>query len=646
MPDALTTRRALEQGGELPASESASAIGRGSGNGVATPEERRARWRRGMAMARPALALVALVLSVLRPEWARLLLAVAGAPVVFRTLVGALRGQFAADLVASMAIVGAVVLNEPLAGLVVVLMQTGGEALERWAEGRASAAVRALEAAAPRVAHRLDGNEVVDVPSDVVQVGDLLLVRPGELVPCDAIVERGSAHVDTSRLTGEPVPRRVRPGDRLSSGVANGESPLVVRAIARAAESQYARIVQLVRTAQASKAPIQRTADRYAVWFTPLTLLVCAAAWLGSGDPVRVLAVLVVATPCPLILAAPIAVIGGINRLARRQVIVRHGTALERLAAVNVAVFDKTGTLTLGRPNVAEVRPAPGWATEDVLRLAAAVEQGSGHLLAASVVDHALERRLTIPPAAGIVEEAGRGVVGTVEGRQVRVGSRSYVVAAQGDGAAAAADALVPDDALYALVAVDDAVAGALVFADEARAHADDAVKALRALGIERLVVLSGDREATVRSLAQAVGISELHGDLSPEDKVDAVNELMAAGHEVLMVGDGTNDAPALSAASVGVAVGTGSGGIATEASDVVLLGDDLRRVPESVAIARRTLRITKQSIRVGLALSGTAMLVAAFGYIEPAVGALLQEGIDLAVIANALRASRDRGDS
>jgi P-type E1-E2 ATPase len=291
-------------------------------------------------------------------------------------------GRFAADLVAMLAIVTALFLGEPLAGLLVVLMQTGGEALERYAEGRASEAVRELEAAAPRQAHRVRMGSTEDVEADAVAVGDELLVRPGELVPCDGLVLSGRSHVDAARLTGEPLPVSAAPGTRLLSGSLNLDGPLTIRATAPASESQYARIVELVRTAQQSKSPLQRLADRYAVWFTPFTLFVCAVTYLLTEDPVRVLAVLVVATPCPLILATPVAVVGGINRGARRGIIFRHGSALEQLAGITVAVFDKTGTLTIGRPRVARVLAAAPYTEPEVLRLAGAVEHGSGHLLA------------------------------------------------------------------------------------------------------------------------------------------------------------------------------------------------------------------------------------------------------------------------
>jgi cation transport ATPase len=349
-------------------------------------------------------------------------LALTGLPVVWRTLRGMASGRFAADLVAMLAIVTALLLREPLAGLIVVLMQTGGEALERYAEGRASEAVRELEAAAPRLAHRVHPDGTEDVEADAVAVGDKLLVRPGELVPCDGLVLAGRSHVDAARLTGEPLPISAIPGTRLLSGSLNLDGPLTLRATAPARESQYARIVELVRTAQESKSPLQRLADRYAVWFTPFTLLVCACAYLLTRDPVRVLAVLVVATPCPLILATPVAVVGGINRAARRGIIFRHGSALEQLARITVAVFDKTGTLTLGRPRVARVLAAPPFTEPELLRLAGAVEHGSGHLLARTLSDELTGRGIVPAEAHEVTESPGEGVTGRAEGRWVTVG--------------------------------------------------------------------------------------------------------------------------------------------------------------------------------------------------------------------------------
>ncbi|MEO8333615.1 MAG: heavy metal translocating P-type ATPase [bacterium] len=571
-----------------------------------------------------------------------------GAPVVWTTLRQAMRGHFATDLVASLSVVGAVILGEPMAGLVIVIMQSGGEALERVAEGRASAAVRELEEAAPRVAHLLRDGVVADVPVDEVVVGDELLVRPGELIPCDAVVVTGESPVDVSRLTGEPLPIAATKGTALPSGSANGDAPLTVRATSVAQESQYARIVELVRSAQASKAPLQRLADRYAVWFTPATLLVCAIAWWWSGDPRRALAVLVVATPCPLILATPIAIIGGINRAARRQIIMRNGSALEQLSAATVAIFDKTGTLTIGRPEVESVESLGAWTERDLLRLAGAVEQGSSHLLARTFAA-AAARALTpiglrIPGATNVTEAAGRGITGEVEGHRVTIGAWAYLR----DLYPAAVPALLEHEirvaskpGLRAYIAIDGLIAGRVEYADHVRDEAHAVVAELASLGVRRQVLLSGDNASSVEAIARVVGLSEFQSDCLPQDKARFVTALINGGDRVLMVGDGINDAPALSAANVGIALAAHGGGISAEAADVVLLADHLDRVPEAIRISHRTMRIARQSIGVGLGLSGIAMVVAAAGGLPPAIGAALQEVIDVAVIVNALRTSR-----
>jgi heavy metal translocating P-type ATPase len=484
--------------------------------------------------------------------------------------------------------------------------------------------------------------EVEDVPADTIGVGDHLLVRPGELLACDAIVLEGRSHVDASRITGEPVPVSARPATRLLSGSVNLESPLTVQATAPAAESQYARIVELVRTAQGSKSPLQRMADRYAVWFTPLTLAVAACAYALSGDAERVLAVLVVATPCPLILATPVAVVGGINRAARRGIVFRHGTALEQLGGVRVAIFDKTGTLTIGRPEVDQVLAVPPFTEAEVLRLAAGVEHGSSHLLARTLIEEASERGIPLPRGTNITETPGQGVRGQVDGRRVTVGGWSFVVSQHPAAESALRSLLIqiPAAGLRAYVAIDGSGAGLIDYADRLRPNLDGFVAELRRLGMTKLVLLSGDDQANASAVAAAVGIAEAHGDLLPAQKVEYVQRLVERGDRVLMVGDGTNDAPALSTATVGIALASGGGGISAEAADAVILADDPTRVAEAIAISRRTLRIARQSIWVGLGLSGVAMGVASLGYIPPIVGALLQEGIDVAVILNALRAA------
>ena len=626
-----------------------------------------------------------------------------GAPVLWQTLRGIIHGHFAADIVAALAIVTAIILNEPLPGLVVVLMQTGGEALERYAERRASNAVRALEEEAPRFAHRItddsapkpaepsagtapaapdatsstsstkdelpDANTgaIVDIPAEDIAVGDLILVRPGEMVPCDGIVVSGNSLVDASRLTGEPVPVTAAPGVELLSGSLNGDAPLVLRATRISSESQYARIVELVRTAQASKSPLQRLADRYAVWFTPLTLAVAAAAFALSGEPTRILAVLVVATPCPLILATPVAIIGGINSAARRQIVVRNGTALEQLGKTTVGIFDKTGTLTVGIPEVDRVVPAAGYDERELLRLTAAVEQNSGHLLARTIVAEALDRGIPLPPATDVREAPGLGVSGIVEGKHVAIGSRHYLdeLAATGtaerarsfqttsssgtpssppdatsEPATSGQDRLEHPAGLVSFIAVDGEYAGRIEYADRLRPGLAPFFQRLRDLGIDREILLSGDHEQHVREVAGSVGIPEAYAELLPQDKVRIVNQLNGQGYRTLMVGDGINDAPALSSATVGIALAGHGGGITAEAADVVILVDELDRVADAVRISKDTLRIAHQSIWVGLGLSGAAMIFAALGYIPPAVGAFLQEAIDVAVILNAIRAS------
>lgn len=571
-------------------------------------------------------------------------LLVTGLPVAWRTLRGMLRGEFAADVVAMLAIVGALLLGQPLAGLVVVLMQTGGEALDAYAVARASNAVEALEADAPRHAHQVVDGRVIDIDAAAIEPGDALLVRPGELIPADGVVVDGSSHVDTSRLTGEPVPVRVVAGTKLSSGSMNQDGAFTMRADRRSQESQYACIVDLVRSAQASKSPLQRTADVWAVWFTPLTLVACLVAWLVSHEWTRVLAVLVVATPCPLILAAPVAIIGGINRAARRAIIVRHGSALEGLAKVDTAVFDKTGTLTVGRPQVANVVVGTSAPPIELLARAAAVEQGSGHLLARVIVAEAERRGAKLGLASQLQETPGRGVTGEVNGEWVAVGSPDFVRDALLERSPVSAGVLAEMEreasGLRAYVGTERGEVARIEFADQLREELAPMFADLRQLGFQRTYLYSGDKQANVAAIASQVGITEYAGDLSAQDKVTRVTALEKAGRRVLMVGDGTNDAPSLSAATVGVALAGHGGGVVAEAADVVLLIDDPSRIAEAVRIGRRALYIARQSIGVGLGLSLVGMGFAAAGMLTPVAGALIQEAIDVAVILNALRAA------
>ena len=486
-----------------------------------------------------------------------------GLPVVVATVRGMVHGTFAADIVASLAIIGAVVIGEYLAGCVIVLMQTGGEALEDFAVRRASAALEALLARAPRIAHRrrTDGQSdcVEDVPVEDVAVGDLVLVRPGEIIPVDATVLSGTSAVDESALTGEPVPVTAGKGAAVMSGSVCLDGALELRATRPSSESQYELIVRLVRTAQTEKAPIGRLADRYAVVFTPLTLVMCVVAYLLTRRPDAVLAVLVVATPCPLILATPVAIISGVNRAARRGIIVKSGAAIERIGKVTAVVFDKTGTLTVGTPRVDRIVPLNGRPPGDMLRLAAGLEQLSGHQMARALVAAGRAQAGALPPAHQVAEAAGRGVSGRVEEHLVAVGSHAYAEQKGLTGVStldrARAEAGVEGDAT-AVIGIDGRVAGLVIFSDPLRPAVPELLRRLRALGVRETAMLTGDDEATARAIAAGAGITTVQADLLPAAKVEAVRELQGRHDTVVMVGDGINDAPALATATVGVALG------------------------------------------------------------------------------------------
>ncbi len=556
-----------------------------------------------------------------------------GVPLVGKTLWGMLRGRFAADIVAMLAIVTALLVGQYFAGVVIVLMQSGGEALERYAMGRASSSLEALLARAPKVGHRIRGEQVEEVPVSEIRVGDLLLIRPGDLVPVDGEVTDGTSGVDQSALTGEPMPILAVQGTALLSGSVNLDGALRMRALRAAEQSQYQQIVRLVERARQEKPPIQRLADRFAVWFTPLTLAMCGVAYLLSGSPTTVLAVLVVATPCPLILATPVAVIAGISRAADLGIIVKSGMAIEQLGRAPAVVFDKTGTLTLGRPTVERVEATDRVPADEFLRLAAAVEQLSSHHLGKAIAEAGRQRLGRLPPAADFRETPGSGVAGQVEGRGVAVGSAGFLTSR---GITVPSE--LPDDRTSAFVSVDGCLVGMIEFADRLRHQVPALMQRLAVLGVTETVMLTGDRESSAEVIAAQAGIRTVRANLLPADKVAAVQDLKRRYGTVVMVGDGINDAPALAAATVGVAMGAHGTAISAEAADVVLLVDDIARVGDAMAISRRMRRIALQSIGVGVGLSFLLMVVASFGLITPAVGAVMQEALDAAVILNALR--------
>lgn len=565
--------------------------------------------------------------------------------------------RLGADVVALLALVGTLAVGEPLAGAVITVMLASGRALEARAAARATRELHALVARAPRVVHRYAagggdagaaGGEpaqalVEEPPIDAVVPGDLLLVKPGEVVPVDGLVERGTAVLDESALTGEPLPVERAEGEAVRSGVVNAGGPFDLRATTRAADSTYAGIVRLVGAAEAGSAPFVRLADRYAGLFLVLSLALSGLAWALSGDPVRAVAVLVVATPCPLILAAPVAVVAGLSRAAQRGVVIKGGAALESLAAAEVLLCDKTGTLTEGRPTLAEVVPATGapLTADELLRLAAAVDQVSPHVLAAAVVRAARARGLALPLPSSVEERAGHGVRGVVDGHEVAVGKAGWLLPGTlppwARHVRRRADL---DGALTVFVVVDGEPVGALVLDDPIRVDAARTVRRLRRDGIRRIVMVTGDRADVAETVGSVLGVDAVLAERTPEEKVEAVRVERRAGHTV-MVGDGINDAPALALADVGVAIGARGATASSEAADVVLTVDRLDRLGEAVVIARRARRIARQSVVAGIALSITAMLAAAAGLLPPVAGALLQEVIDVAVILNALRALR-----
>ena len=583
-----------------------------------------------------------------RPEAADFVWAVVTAAVGVRLVVSIVIDLFhreaGVDIIAVLAIVGALLLGEYLAGAVIALMLTTGTALEAYAAGRASRELSALLSRAPRVVGRYEGGVLVERPVEEVRSGDLLLVKSGEVVPVDGLVVGDAATLDEAALTGESRVVTRLDGDQVSSGVVNAGSPFDLHATATVDTSTYAGIIRLVKQAQTEKAPAVRLADRYALFFVPLTLAVAGLAWVVSGDPVRALSVLVVATPCPLLLAVPIAIVAGISRAAKRGIIVKGGGALEMLARSKVLLFDKTGTLTAGRPHLSDVETGGDLPEDEVLRLAASLDQVSPHVLAAAIVHAARERGLDLAFPEDAAEKAGAGIEGTVEGRRVTVGLAEF----------ASSEATLPDWArdlrrrsaiegtTLVFVGVDGRAVGALVLDDPIRPETPRAIRSLRRAGITRIVMVTGDHHSVAEMVGAAIGVDAVLAERTPGDKVEAVKaERQDATGPVVMVGDGINDAPALALADVGVAMGARGATASSEAADVVIVVDRLDRLAEAIRLAHRARSIAVQSVIFGMGMSLVAMGFAAFGLLPPVAGAIVQEAIDVAVILNALRALR-----
>ncbi len=579
-----------------------------------------------------------------RSDLANLCWTLATAPVVAGLAISIVRdlltGRFGVDAIALVSMSAAIVLGQPLAGAVVALMYSGGNVLEDIAVARAEHDLRSLVDRAPREAHRRVDSRVEEVPIGAIAVGDQLLVHAGEVVPVDGVVTSSAATIDESALTGEPIPVVKARGAAILSGSLNAGETFDMTVTSVAGESTYAGIVRLVTAAQTAKAPFVRLADRYALMFLPVTLALAFVAWLISGDLLRSLAVLVAATPCPLILAAPVAFIAGVAQAARRGILVKGGGPLEALARAHTVLFDKTGTLTVGGARLLSVEVAPGETADEVLMLGASLEQASHHVIANAIVQAGTERGLSLKVPEQVRESMGSGLHGVIEGRRVAAGSRDLIFAGghAGEWASRATRRASWRSALIVFVAVEGRPIGALLLADELRSDTPRAIRLLREAGIARIVMVTGDRAAAAQAIGAALDLDAVLADRVPSDKVDAVRSEQRL-HPTIMVGDGINDAPALASADVGIALGARGASASSEAADVVILADRLDRVGEAIMIAQRARRIAVESIVAGMGLSTLAMLAATFGWLLPVPAAILQEVIDVAVILNALRA-------
>jgi heavy metal translocating P-type ATPase len=557
-----------------------------------------------------------------------------GGPLVFDLTRKALAGQYGSDLLAGISIVTSVVLEEYLAGSIVVLMLSGGTALEEYATRRASSVLRALAGRMPRTAHRKQNDRLVDVDVSQIQVGEQLVVLPNEICPADGVVVEGRGSMDEAYLTGEPFLIPKVPGSGVLSGALNGETALTVSVASLPADSRYARITQVMREAEANRPQMRRIADRLGAWYTVVALAVAALGWLFSRDPTRFLAVLVIATPCPLLLAIPVAIIGAISVAASRGIIIKDPSMLERIDTCRTVIFDKTGTLTTGRPALTEVVCAPGRTREQILQLAASLEQYSKHPLASAIMHPAERDGIRLLMVSEIGEKPGEGLSGIIDARRIQITGRKQVMAKGGEPAAALPP---PSAGMECILLVDGDYAASLQFRDAPRQESKSFISHLGPRHeVNRVILLSGDREAEVRYLAGEVGITEVLSGQSPEDKV-AVVRAEAKRARTMFVGDGINDAPAMQAATVSIAFGQNSD-ITAEAADAVVLEPSLRKVDELIHIGRRMRRIALQSAVGGMAASMIGMALAATGHLPPVAGAIAQEVIDVVAVLNALR--------
>jgi heavy metal translocating P-type ATPase len=545
--------------------------------------------------------------------------------------------QYGVDLLAILAIISTMVLGEYWATIVIVAMLTGGESLERYASERAKTELKALLSRVPKVAHVIrDDGSVEEVAVSSVKIGMLLRIRIGDVLPVDGVVVEGTGFLDESSITGESLPIEVGKNDAVLSGSLNGDSILTIKASKTAANSQYSQIVKLVQSAAESNSPFVRLADRYAVPFTGVSLLIAGLAWALSGEAVRFAEVLVVATPCPLLIAAPVAIISGMSRSAKHGIIVKSGAVLEKLSQLKTIIFDKTGTLTENRLEVHEILPEIGTNSDDLMSYAASLEQNSPHILAKAISIYASEHKVKLSKVLRITEEAGNGIRGHIGQDKIEIGSLRYLTKLK---IKMPLNEIQSKTAVY--LAKNGEYIGVITFSDALRENSHKTIIKLKSMGIKEIAMLTGDNQKTASRIATLVGIDKVVAECLPTDKLQALNTFKKG--PVAMVGDGVNDAPVLAASDVGIAMGSRGETAASESADVVIMLDDIYKVYESINIAKRTMKIAVQSVYIGIGLSIILEIMAAFGYIPPLLGAGLQEIIDVVVIFNALRAHSDK---
>ncbi len=563
-------------------------------------------------------------------------------PLWYEILRDIFRGKFGVDLIAGVALASTFIFGAYLPGVIVLIMLSGGETLEAYAMHKARRELSLLLAHAPVIAHLKKDDKLFDVSVKDVKVGDIVLIKPGEIIPVDGTVIDGISSVDESAMTGESIPEEKRPGSFVISGTKNTSAVLYVTSTKEASESRFEQILKLVREAEESRAPLVRLADKYSVYFTLLTFLIAVLTYIFTHDTYRVLSVLVVATPCPLILATPIALISGISRSAKRGIIVKNGGALEVLSEAKTFVFDKTGTITLGAPEV--MRIDSFGVDKDILNLSASLDQCSTHILARALVAHANKENKNLIYPNKCLEHFGEGIEGAINGEIYRFGSLKFMkrVGLTIHETVKAHHTEAQDLGLIAVyLSCGSEIIGAVLFADKPRPEAKSMFSSFKKLGIKNIILLTGDKKSVADRVGGEIGITDIRAECLPEDKVEAVQAVDKKDRPLVMVGDGVNDAPALAVSDVGIALGTGGETASSEAAHIVIVSGSLSRVYEAYTIAKRTLLVAKQGIFIGIGLSLVAMVFGAFGKLPPLHGALLQEGIDVLVILNALRVAR-----